>query len=51
MRKSREGERPLLEIDVNLQHGVKKKILVFSGETAEELAEIFSEENSKLLFI
>ena len=51
MKRPREGERPLLEIDVNLKHGVKKKILVFEGDTAEELAEIFSEENSKCYFM
>jgi hypothetical protein len=49
IKKSREGERPLLEIDVNLKHGVKKKILVYDGDTAEELAEIFAEENSKFV--
>ena len=51
IKKSREGERPLLEIDVNLKHGVKKKILVYDGDTAEELAEIFAEENSKFVIV
>ena len=44
----KENEVPLLEIDVNLKHGVKKKILVYDGDTAEELAAVFSEENSKI---
>ena len=46
----KENEVPLLEIDVNLKHGVKKKILVYDGDTAEDLATVFSEENSKLLY-
>ena len=45
----KENEVPLLEIDVNLKHGVKKKILVYDGDTAEELATDFSEENSKFI--
>ena len=28
---------------------IKKKILVYDGDTAEELAEIFAEENSKFV--
>jgi len=38
---------PLLIIDVNIRPGVKKKIYVFDGDTAEALAEKFSKEHSK----
>jgi hypothetical protein len=37
---------PLLIIDVNIRPGVKKKILVFEGDTAEGLAEKFAKEHS-----
>lgn len=40
---------PLLIIDVNIRPGVKKKIYVFDGDTAEGLAEKFSEEHGKRL--
>jgi hypothetical protein len=36
---------PLLIIDVNIRPGVKKKIYVFDGDTAELLAEKFSIEH------
>ena len=39
------NERPLLEIDVNLKHGVKKKVIVFDGDTSEKLAQSFASEN------
>jgi hypothetical protein len=39
---------PLLIIDVNIRPGVKKKIYVFDGDTAEALAEKFSKEHSKI---
>lgn len=42
---------PLLIIDVNIRPGEKEKILVFDGDTAESLAEKFSEEHSKYLII
>ncbi|MCQ2819322.1 MAG: hypothetical protein MJ252_18825 [archaeon] len=41
-----EGERPLLEIDVNLKHGEKQKIIVYEGDTAEALAEKFAEKHN-----
>lgn len=41
---------PLLIIDVNIRPGVKKKIYVFDGDTAEGLAEKFSKEHSKYTF-
>jgi hypothetical protein len=37
---------PLLIIDVNIRPGVKKKIYVFDGDTADALAEKFSKEHS-----
>lgn len=37
---------PLLIIDVNIRPGVKKKIYVFDGDTADALAERFSKEHS-----
>lgn len=42
---------PLLIIDVNIRPGVKKKIYVFDGDTADALAERFSREHSKTNFI
>lgn len=44
---------PVLQIDVNLKNGVKKKVFVFEGDTAEQLAENFAIENSilNILFI
>lgn len=36
---------PLLIIDVNIKPGVKKKIYVFDGDTAEKLADKFSNEH------
>jgi hypothetical protein len=41
---------PLLIIDVNIRPGVKKKIYVFEGDTADGLAEKFSKEHSNLLY-
>ncbi len=38
---------PLLIIDVNIKQGVKKKIYVHDGDTAEGLAEKFAKEHSK----
>jgi hypothetical protein len=38
---------PLLIIDVNVKPGVKKKIYVYDGDTAESLAENFAKEHSK----
>lgn len=38
---------PLLIIDVNIRPGVKKKIYVMEGDSAEGLAEKFSAEHSK----
>ena len=35
----------MLQIDVNLKHGLKKKVYVYEGDTAEELANNFSIEN------
>lgn len=40
---------PLLIIDVNIRPGVKKKIYVFDGDTADGLADRFAREHSKLL--
>ena len=40
-----ENENPILQIDVNLKHGIKKKVYVYEGDTAENLAIEFSEEN------
>jgi len=37
---------PLLIIDVNIRPGVKKKIYVFDGDTADGLAERFSKEHN-----
>jgi hypothetical protein len=42
---------PLLIIDVNIRPGVKKKIYVFDGDTADGLAEKFSKEHSINEFI
>jgi hypothetical protein len=39
---------PLLIIDVNIRPGVKKKIYVFDGDTADGLAEKFSKEHSMI---
>jgi hypothetical protein len=39
---------PLLIIDVNVKPGVKKKIYVHDGDTAESLAEKFAKEHSKI---
>ena len=39
------NDRPILEIDVNLKHGVKKKVIVYEGDTANDLAENFAEQN------
>ena len=44
-----EDKVPLLIIDVNLKPGVKKKIYVFDGDTPEQLALKFSQENSNYL--
>lgn len=38
---------PLLIIDVNIRPGVKKKIYVYDGDTADALADKFSKEHSK----
>jgi len=38
---------PLLIIDVTIKPGDKKKIHICEGDTAEELAERFSQENGK----
>jgi len=38
---------PLLIIDVTIKPGDKKKIQICEGDTAEELAQKFSEENGK----
>lgn len=40
---------PLLIIDVNIRPGVKKKIYVFDGDSAEGLAEKFAEEHGMTL--
>jgi len=40
-----ENETPILQIDVNLKHGMKKKVYVYEGDTSENLAKEFSEEN------
>ena len=40
-----ENETPILQIDVNLKHGMKKKVFVYEGDTSENLAKEFSEEN------
>lgn len=40
---------PLLIIDVNIRPGVKKKIYVFDGDTADGLSERFSKEHSNRL--
>jgi len=42
----RKDSIPLLIIDVNIRPGVKKKIYVFDGDTAEGLAEKFSKEHN-----
>lgn len=42
-----EDEIPLLIIDVNIRPGVKKKINVYDGDTAENLALKFAQEHSK----
>lgn len=41
-----EDEIPLLIIDVNIRPGVKKKINVYDGDTAESLASKFAQEHS-----
>ena len=33
---------PLLEIEINLKHGIKKKIYVYEGDTSKELAKNFA---------
>ncbi len=38
---------PLLIIDVNIRPGVKKKIYVYDGDTADALADKFSKEHSE----
>jgi hypothetical protein len=43
----RKDSIPLLIIDVNIRPGVKKKIYVFDGDTADGLAERFAKEHSK----
>jgi len=42
----RKDSIPLLIIDVNIRPGVKKKIYVFDGDTAEGLADKFSNEHN-----
>ena len=39
-------ELPLLIIDVSIKDGVKKKIYVYEGDTADNLAENFAKENN-----
>jgi len=46
-----EDEIPLLIIDVNIRPGLKKKINVYDGDTAESLASKFAQEQSKSLWI
>ena len=43
---SDKSEIPLLIIDVNIGQGIKKKIYVYEGDTAEELAQNFAKENN-----
>ena len=38
-------ENPILQIDINLKHGLKKKVYVYEGDTSESLAKNFSLEN------
>jgi hypothetical protein len=38
---------PQLIIDVNIRPGVKKKIYVYDGDTADNLAEKFGKEHGK----
>ena len=40
-----ENENPILQIDVNLKHGMQKKVYVYEGDTAENLAKDFCIEN------
>lgn len=47
----RRDEIPLLIIDVNIRPGVKKKINVYDGDTAESLASKFATEHSKFIII
>jgi hypothetical protein len=42
---------PLLIIDVNIRPGVKKKIYVFDGDTAEILAEKFAVEHGMRYYL
>ena len=44
----KEDEIPLLIIDVNIRPGVKKKINVYDGDTAESLASKFAQEHSNI---
>ena len=37
-----ENNIPLLEIEINLKHGIKKKIYVYEGDTSKELAKNFA---------
>ena len=46
IRSKHENENPILQIDINLKHGLKKQVLVYEGDTAENLAKEFSEENN-----
>ena len=41
---NKKEEIPLLIIDVNIGQGIKKKIYVYEGDTAENLAENFASE-------
>ena len=41
---NKKEEIPLLIIDVNIGQGIKKKIYVYEGDTAENLAENFANE-------
>ena len=42
----KKDEIPLLIIDVNIRHGVKKKIFVYEGDTPEELADKFAKKHN-----
>jgi len=42
---------PQLIIDVNIRPGVKKKIHVYNGDTAEFLANKFSKDHGMLLIL
>ena len=46
-----EDGNPLLFVDVNLGPGRSERIVVYEGNTAEQLADEFTQRHGKLLFL